>query len=318
MTETPLLVAAGWRNREIVKLLLSKGANINTTDKLGNSPLLYAAKSKNTPMVELLLDNGADINHVNHAGESALLISCYDSNRMLTKLLVDRGADVFVASKNGLSPIWYACSNNQKEIVELFLNNGVDVNYAKPVNDTTDSMYSYLDWVETANNLASDSNFSLNNTYNYGGESLIHVAAKSGHISMIKLLLDKGAQINVQDESGNSALHYAAANGKKDMVKLLLENNADASIVNAKEQKAIDYSNIKGYNEITELLLKASPANGVNTNFAKAPDSDPVQTAPKNDMASKKQALLDLKELLDAGILSQEEFDGEKTKILKG
>lgn len=35
-------------------------------------------------------------------------------------------------------------------------------------------------------------------------------------------------------------------------------------------------------------------------------------------MASKKQALLDLKELLDAGILSQEEFDAEKSKILKG
>ena len=120
----------------------------------------------------------------------------------------------------------------------------------------------------------------------------------------------------MQDESGNSALHYAAANGKKDMVKLLLENNADASIVNAKEQKAIDYSNIKGYNEITELLLKNSPANGTNPAFAKSQEQ--AATTPQNDMAGKKQALLDLKELLDAGILSQEEFDGEKAKILKG
>jgi uncharacterized protein len=35
-------------------------------------------------------------------------------------------------------------------------------------------------------------------------------------------------------------------------------------------------------------------------------------------MAVKKKALLDLKDLLDAGILSHEEFDAEKAKILKG
>ena len=33
-------------------------------------------------------------------------------------------------------------------------------------------------------------------------------------------------------------------------------------------------------------------------------------------MTSKKQELLDLKDLLDAGILSKEEFDSEKSKIL--
>jgi hypothetical protein len=35
-------------------------------------------------------------------------------------------------------------------------------------------------------------------------------------------------------------------------------------------------------------------------------------------MADKKKALLDLKELLDAGILSVAEFESEKAKILKG
>jgi len=266
-------------------------------------------------MVELLLENGAAINHINHSGESALLLACYDSNRMLTKLLAEKGADLFVSSKNGLSPVWYACSNNQKEIVDLFIENGVDVNYSKPVTGNETSMYSYLDWVETADSLSISSSFSLDTTYGYGGESLLHVAAKSGHVSMVKMLLDKGANINIQDESGNTALHYAAANGKKDMVKLLLEKDADASVVNAKEQKAIDYSNIKGFNEITELLLKYSPSNIANPNSSKtetAPISAPV------DMASKKQALLDLKELLDAGILSQDEFDTEKAKILKG
>lgn len=266
-------------------------------------------------MVELVLANGGLINHVNHNGESALLFACYDANRMLTKILVEKGADVFVSSKNGLSPVWYACSHNQKEIVELFLEHGVDANYAKPLSGNDDSMYSYLEWVETAANISVSAGFSLDTAYNYGGESLLHLAAKSGHLSMLKLLLEKGADVNIQDESGNTALHYTAANGKKDIVKFLLEKSADTSIVNVKEQKAIDYSNIKGFNEITELLLTAGPANPAKS--VKIPSE--IVTAPaKNDISSKKQALLDLKALFDAGILSQEEFDLEKTKILKG
>jgi ankyrin repeat protein len=147
---------------------------------------------------------------------------------------------------------------------------------------------------------------------------MLHVAAKSGHLSMLKMLIEKGANINIQDESGNTALHYSAANGKKDAVKFLLEKSADPTIVNVKEQKAIDYSNIKGFNEITALLLKYGLPVNPNVQGTSTVSTENTAEAPKNDMAAKKQALLDLKELLDAGILSQEEFDDEKAKILKG
>jgi ankyrin repeat protein len=127
---------------------------------------------------------------------------------------------------------------------------------------------------------------------------------------MIKLLIERGASINIQDESGNTALHYAAANGKKDAVKFLLDKGADPSIVNIKEQKAIDYSNIKGFNEITALLL--------NTTKVEPTASRNNKVATEGGEFNKKQALLDLKELLDSGVLSQDEFNDEKNKILKG
>ncbi len=163
-----------------------------------------------------------------------------------------------------------------------------------------------------------EASFSLSSTYSYGGESLLHVAVKKGNLSMVKLLLEKDADINIQDESGNTPLHYAAANRKKDVLKHLLDNKADISIVNVKEQKAIDYSNIKGFNEITELILKAGPAGTVVTPVERMEAPACAMPAPGTDMNTKKKALLDLKELLDAGVLSQEEFDAEKNKILKG
>src|SRR5690606_12014081 len=127
-------------------------------------------------------------------------------------------------TSEGISAIWYACSHNQKDIVNLLLDNGLDINFSRPITGNDQAMYGYLDYVETNNNLSIDAQFNFNVQNSQGGESLLHHAVKNGHLSMVKLLIDRGANINIQDESGNSALHYAAANGKKDVLKLLLEN----------------------------------------------------------------------------------------------
>ena len=87
-----------------------------------------------------------------------------------------------------------------------------------------------------------------------------------------------------------------------------MEKGADTALVNVKEQKAIDYSIVKGFNEIIELILK----------FAANPTSSENKTdsASSANIGSKKQALFDLKELFDAGVLTQQEFDEQKKKIL--
>jgi hypothetical protein len=58
------------------------------------------------------------------------------------------------------------------------------------------------------------------------------------------------------------------------------------------------------------LLLNASTSGAVTSTKS----NQETTHAPFD----KKQALLDLKELLDSGVLSQNEFDAEKSKILKG
>src|SRR5690606_19174578 len=159
--------------------------------------------------------------------------------------------------------------------------------------------------------------FILGYESHYAGETLLHTATKMGYLSFVKQLLDSGATIDKQDASGNTALHYAAAYGKKDVLRYLLSNGALTEISNVLEQKPIDYSNMQGFNEITRLLIDF----GAKTN---AVDGGPIsagariaEPASPMDMGLKKQALFDLKDLLDAGIINQEEFDQEKAKILK-
>jgi len=57
----------------------------------------------------------------------------------------------------------------------------------------------------------------------------MHVAAKWGQLSMIVLLVEKGAYINIQTRDGLTPLHCAARSGYVRVVDYLLENNADHS-----------------------------------------------------------------------------------------
>ncbi len=71
-TETALMAAAGYRdNEKVIHLLLSKGAQVNNRSKDGNSALIIAAFLGGKEIVKVLLDAGADINASNNQGFTA-------------------------------------------------------------------------------------------------------------------------------------------------------------------------------------------------------------------------------------------------------
>jgi ankyrin repeat protein len=53
------------------------------------------------------------------------------------------------------------------------------------------------------------------------------LAAENGHEAVIKLLLEKNADLESKDKNGQTPLLLAAENGHKAVIKLLLEKNAD-------------------------------------------------------------------------------------------
>lgn len=55
-------------------------------------------------------------------------------------------------------------------------------------------------------------------------------ARSSSRIMVTKLLLRRGADVNLQDNNGLTALHHAAVEGKTNTVKLLLRNGADVKV----------------------------------------------------------------------------------------
>ncbi|XP_027146038.1 CARD- and ANK-domain containing inflammasome adapter protein [Larimichthys crocea] len=64
------------------------------------------------------------------------------------------------------------------------------------------------------------------NTVNSSNETLLHVAAQYGHLSIIELLIRKGARLDLQDNKGHTALHRAASRGHTEIVRALVQAGA--------------------------------------------------------------------------------------------
>lgn len=73
---------------------------------------------------------------------------------------------------------------------------------------------------------------------NDGGQNAVHLAARNGHTLMLKVMIEKGADLNLTEdapaEAGLTPLHEACAKGHADAVKLLMASGADDTMKNLK------------------------------------------------------------------------------------
>ena len=79
---------------------------------------------------------------------------------------------------------------------------------------------------------------------------------KSPNPQLVRLLVERGADLTIQDDDGETALHYAAKKGCKATTELLLAYGADISAINREGQTALHHA-AHFSAEITEVLLAA-------------------------------------------------------------
>lgn len=92
-------------------------------------------------------------------------------------------------------------------------------------------------------------------------------AVNSNNYNLVKELLEKGADVNIQDERDRSLLMTAVYNNNYDISKLLIENKADINKQDDMKNNPFLYSGAEGYLDILKLLAKAGADTKITNRY---------------------------------------------------
>ena len=90
--QTPLSWAAMNGRKAVVKLLLEKGAELETKDNYSRTPLSWAAEKGYEAVVKLLLEKGAELETKDNYSQTPLLLAVREGHKAIVKLLLEKGA----------------------------------------------------------------------------------------------------------------------------------------------------------------------------------------------------------------------------------
>jgi ankyrin repeat protein len=234
-------------------VLLDRGATVDARETWGGqTPLMWASARRHPEMMRLLIARGADVNaksidrdyqrhvtaegrpkNLDSGGFSPLLYAARENCMTCVNVLLENKADIDLPDPDGVSPLLLAIMNANWDLAQRLIEAGADVNHWNMFGESP---------LITAIDLR---------TRIDGGRASIDPPNKTTGIAILKLLIERGADVNMQlffkpanargtvQTRGVTPLIRAANNADLEVVKLLLEHGADATIATADRQTPI-------------------------------------------------------------------------------
>ena len=306
--ETALMFAVRENQPAIVQLLIDQGASVNAPTRVGKAPawrppnagggshgagivrggwpdrgvreatpgamtpLLYASRDGQMDIAKMLVGAKADVNQPEANGVTPLLIAIANGHLEVAKFLLQQGASPNATDFWGRTPLWEAVELRNLEytyghadehnvdrslalaFITTLLERGADPNaqtkevppirrWVMPISD--------ISWVD------------------FTGQTPFLRAAQSGDITVMRLLLEHGADPNIPTFAGSTALMAAAGinwsvgqtyteskESLMEAVKLCLEKGADVNAANSMGLTAVFGAVNRGSDDIIEVLVK--------------------------------------------------------------
>ncbi|XP_061095588.1 ankyrin repeat and SAM domain-containing protein 6-like [Conger conger] len=252
MGASVLTMAARGGHTGMVKLLMESGAFVDDYDHLdvpegnGNNnnngggareflditALMAAAQHGHEAGVRLLLEWGADVNAtLKTTGWSPLMLATLNGKVGVAQQLVERGADPDQVNVLAKTAFEIALQLQQKD-VKAYLDS---ITTVRPQPDDEKRRPDVFSALKLGNSQLVkeilDEDPAQVNMANGDGASALMIAAVSGQLEVVQLLVERSADVDKQDSvHGWTALMQATYHGNKDVVKYLLNQGADVNL----------------------------------------------------------------------------------------
>lgn len=252
------------------------------------SPLYYAALLGLSQIAQNLIDQGAKVNDICGNGFGRPLIAAIALGRAdIVSFLLDRGADPSLISWGNLGcPLAVAVENNLTEIVKILLRRkDIDIN-CRRISVPSMQEFSRQNPDRTFNK--HHSSWAIERI---AWQSMVYIAAAYNASDVLKVLLDEGADPNIEGGAYHTALQAACARGLEGIVGSLLEKGSKVNIYGGFYGSALIAACYSGSSAIvSKLIEKGSDINYVGGDKHVAPlhvacvaEDDYIQEQYKGD-----------------------------------
>ncbi|KAG6357003.1 hypothetical protein INS49_014879 [Diaporthe citri] len=238
---TPLMAAVHGGNRDVVKLLLEKGADIEATDNHSWMAVTHASCWGCYAVLETLVQHAPLVEYTATETPPLLPQAARRGRYNTMKILLENGVGANSAEE-GQSALALAIRRRRYDICELLLNGGEGWTAADPNYTPEDSTPPLALAVEMCN------------------------------LDIVKLLLEKGADIQKADQTDgwyraplSTAILYIGTYSKTDIIRHLLENKADPLVSDEDGWTPLWTAANEGYSEVVRLLLTSGAAPSLET-----------------------------------------------------
>lgn len=250
------------------------------------TPLVTAAGNNRLEMVRLLLSKGADINaNKGDYDKTALHRAVEMGYTAIADYLIKSGARLDIADRQGRTPVYYAVSNSYTGLIRLFVSKGETILVKDKYNNYA-VLYAlengYTEPLDMA--LSPQNHLSAANAKELVGSTLLHSAVTAGSKKYVQYCLDKGVSIDARDRNGLTPLFKLFQRRRFELAPFLLEKGADVNAVDSTGNTPVFYAAAMGNLELFQTFapkgadLLITGKNG-QTLLHAAAKSDNIQIA---------------------------------------
>jgi len=221
-----------------------------------NTALLDAIKDGDTARVAVALNRGADVNVKDADGSPAVVEAALLGNTLMLELLLERGADPNAATPAGLTALHLGAGDLGK--ARTLIAHGANINAKTNAGRTPLLIAARQDGAYPIVKLLLEKGADVKVTdmvpaFGAGpGANALILAAKTSDVRTARLLVQYGLDVKAKTPTGDTALIEAAWNGNAEVVRYLITQGADV-------KAAITDFPFKGYTALTFAAALDNP-----------------------------------------------------------